>query len=304
MAAGQLQFLLVRRAGDLMTHARPAVATRGGGALNHCNGQLTVLHACRVQETHSNLVHLGQEWQQQQQQQQAHDARAAGSSSSLAAASFGTAAAPAPDAVKASSALPFDLAALLSPTAAAAAGKGVSRRAPPPAADPMQQALTAAGGHPGLVPALSCFVGMMRTPHQLLALRGARGIARVCYAAGLGAPSAPRLLKETKATAAAVGGISSLVELLRCAWRQRPALQNARLLVAPLLLRWHSVWLNRMHACACVLRRSTATKYLLLEQGAALPADPALKHLADQVTLWLRRGKGSLCAVLLALERR
>lgn len=114
--------------------------------------------------------------------------------------------------------LPFDLAALLNPTAAAAAaaaGKGHGQGAKQQQ-DPTVEALKAAGGHPGLVPVLSCYVGLMRTGHQLLELRGASGIARMCFAAALGAPCASKLLAETKATAAAVGAIGALVDVLRC----------------------------------------------------------------------------------------
>lgn len=114
--------------------------------------------------------------------------------------------------------LPFDLAALLNPTAAAAAankghGQGLKQQQQP---NPMQEAMKAAGDHPGLVPVLSCYVGLMKTGHPLLELRGASGIARMCFAAALGARSASQLLAETKATAAAVGAIGALVDLLRC----------------------------------------------------------------------------------------
>jgi hypothetical protein len=109
--------------------------------------------------------------------------------------------------------LPFDLAALLNPTAASAkGGQGLKAQQQP---DPVQEALKAAGSHPGLVPLMSCYVGLMRTGHQLLELRGASGIARMCFAAALGVPNASQLLMETKAAAAAVGVIGTLIDLLR-----------------------------------------------------------------------------------------
>lgn len=123
--------------------------------------------------------------------------------------------------MKAINPLPFDLAAFLNPTAAAAANKANMSLKQPPPVDPVQEALKPAGTHPGLVPLLFCYVGMMRTGHQLLELRGASGIARMCFAAALGAPSAAQLLMETKATAAAAGAIGALVDLLR--YYQPPA---------------------------------------------------------------------------------
>lgn len=152
-----------------------------------------------VQESHTNLVHLGNEWlvaRQQQQQQQAptvEPSKARSSSSNYSPA-------------------PFDVAALLDP--ACGTTLAAQRQA---AAEPIKAALEAAGAHPGLVPLLSCYVGLCtQTGHPLLELRGARGIARMAFAAPLGTPSTPQLLKAAKSTATAVGAISALVELLRC----------------------------------------------------------------------------------------
>lgn len=197
--------------------------------VNACaTGRRTYTPDALLQETHVNLAQLGQQWQQTHalQQAQRHSSVAASgaapsspqhghaaSSLGLLSLSGGAAVSPKPPAANQ---LPFDLAALLNPTAAAAAAKkgGASAHKPPPV-DPMQEALKAAGSHPGLVPVLLCYVDMTRTGHQLLELRGARGIARMCFAAALGVSSVSQLLAETKATAAAVGGIGTLVDLLR-----------------------------------------------------------------------------------------
>jgi hypothetical protein len=190
------------------------------------------VHLVSVQESHSNLVTLGEEWQREQALAEARQRRQA-ASEALAAAAFASSskkqsgtismlslsggassnsrAAP----MKAINLLPFDLAAFLNPTAAAAANKANMGLKQPPPVDPVQEALKPAGSHPGLVPLLFCYVGMMRTGHQLLELRGASGIARMCFAAAMGSPSAAQLLMETKATAAAAGAIGALVDLLR-----------------------------------------------------------------------------------------
>lgn len=176
---------------------------------------------------------LGEEWQREQalaearqRRQAASDALAAASSASsskkhsgaisMLSLSGGTSSNSRAAPVKAIYPLPFDLAAFLNPTAAAAAAHkaNMGLKQPPPV-DPVQEALKPAGSHPGLVPLLLCYVGMMRTGHQMLELRGASGIARMCFAAAMGAPSAAQLLMETKATAAAAGAVSALVDLLR-----------------------------------------------------------------------------------------
>lgn len=192
-------------------------------------------HMQFLMETHSNLVHLGEEWQRARAVEEAQQRRAA-AAAALAESAHAQQSASArqsgrismlslsgsssrnsnPNAALAKqlSPLPFDLAALLNPTAAASAkgGQGLRQQQQP---DPIQEALKAAGSHPGLVPLMSCWVGLMRTGHQLLELRGASGIARMCFAAALGAPNSSQLLMETKATAAAVGAIGALIDLLR-----------------------------------------------------------------------------------------
>lgn len=186
------------------------------------------LHLVPVQESHSNLVTLGDEWQREQALAEARQRRQAASAALAEAASAssskkqsgtisigGTSSNSRAAPVKAINPLPFDLAAFLNPTAAAAANKADMGLKQPPPVDPVQEALKPAGTHPGLVPLLFCYVGMMKTGHQLLELRGASGIARMCFAAAMGAPSAAQLLMETKATAAAAGAIGALVDLLR-----------------------------------------------------------------------------------------
>lgn len=186
-----------------------------------------------LMESHNNLLHLGEEWhhtrmmdeaQQRREAAAAAVAEAASSNSgsrkaggvsilSLSGDSARTSGSGSISSSKPLSPLPFDLAALLNPAAAAAkAGQGLKQQQQP---DPVQEALKAAGSHPGLVPVLSCYVGLMRTGHQMLELRGASGIARMCFAAAMGAPSASQVLMETKATAAAVGAVGALVDLLR-----------------------------------------------------------------------------------------
>jgi hypothetical protein len=185
-------------------------------------------------ETHSNLLALGEEWQRVRVVEEAQQRRAAAAAALAESAQSNTSSGKrqsgsismlslsgsssgrnsnASMAPKQLSPLPFDLAALLNPTAASAkGGQGLKAQQQP---DPVQEALAAAGSHPGLVPLMSCYVGLMRTGHQLLELRGASGIARMCFAAALGAPNASQLLMETKATAAAVGAIGALIDLLR-----------------------------------------------------------------------------------------
>lgn len=246
MAAGHLQFLMVRAAfiavisfgshaeHNVCDHARGLIMSLMAAPLS-MRAQLwsvCVTHT-RMQESYSNLVHLGEEWQRSHAAEMAKQQREASAaalavdcasggrkagSNSLVSLSGSSSVAERPSLVKQVNPLPFDLAALLNPTAAAATaaaaskaqGQGVKQQA-----DPIQEALKAAGSHPGLVPILSCYVGLMRTGHQLLELRGASGIARVCFAAALGAPSASQVLTESKATAAAVGAIGALVDLLR-----------------------------------------------------------------------------------------
>jgi hypothetical protein len=101
----------------------------------------------------------------------------------------------------------------------------------------------------------------------------------MCFAAALGAPSVSQLLTETKAAAAAAGAIGTLVGLLRCDdvgggaewWVVFQAKRPASLL------------------CACMcgrrsLRRSTATKFMILEDGGVLPPPLVLTHLMDKVS--------------------
>lgn len=192
-----------------------------------------------LMESHTNLTHLGEEWQRTRVLEKAEQRRAA-AADAVAAASCGaspsssgrfggismlsSASGSSSGASRGSSSallaskplspMPFDLAALLNPTAAAAlkAGQGLKQQQQP---DPVEEALKATGSHPGLVPLLSCYVGLMRTGHQMLELRGASGIARMCFAAAMGSPSASQLLTQTKATAAAVGAIGALIDLLR-----------------------------------------------------------------------------------------
>lgn len=159
-------------------------------------------HLQFLMETHSNLLQMGQEWntqrqaeqqRQQLQQQQATkgstpgrcSGSSAGINSSLSGGSTRSPGKPGsvPAAVGVSAAqgssnpLPFDLAALLNPTAAAAgSSKGQKQQQQP--TDPLAEALAAAGSHAGLVPVLSSFVTLVTTSHPLLELSGARGIAR------------------------------------------------------------------------------------------------------------------------------
>jgi hypothetical protein len=185
-----------------------------------------------LMESHNNLLHLGEEWQHTRMLDQAKQrpeaaaaavAESAGSNSgeqagsisipALSGSSARTSGSSSVYSSKQLSPLPFNLAALLNPAAAAAkARQGLKQQQQP---DPVHEALKAAGGHPGLVAVLSCYIGLMRTGHQMLELRGASGIARMCFAAAMGAPSPSQLLMETKATAAAVGAIGALVDLLR-----------------------------------------------------------------------------------------
>jgi hypothetical protein len=158
-------------------------------------------HLQFLMETHSNLLQVGQEWntqrlvEQQRQQQQAakrstSGGRHSGSSAGINGSSPGgstrspgkPASAPAADGVSAaqgtSNPLPFNLAALLNPTTAAAAGSPKGQKQPQQPPDPLAEAVAAAGSHVGLVPVISSFVTLVRTSHPLLELSGARGIAR------------------------------------------------------------------------------------------------------------------------------
>jgi hypothetical protein len=76
----------------------------------------------------------------------------------------------------------------------------------------------AAGSHPGLVPFMVAMVGLVKTGQPLLELRGARGMARTCFAAARGAPTPVALLQQAKATAAEAGAVGALTELLRWEW--------------------------------------------------------------------------------------
>lgn len=94
----------------------------------------------------------------------------------------------------------------------------------------------AAGPHPGLVPFMLAMVRLVETGHPLLELRGARGIARTCFAAARGAPNGVALLREAKTTAAEAGAVAALVELLRrTASKYLVALEGGVLLPPPLI---------------------------------------------------------------------
>jgi hypothetical protein len=157
-------------------------------------------HLQFLMETHSNLLQIGQEWQTQrqaeqlrQQQQQTKSSttggRRSGSNAGIissadagssrspgkpcsASTAEGVAAAP-----SGSNPLPFNLAALLNPTAAAA-GSPKGQKQQQQAPDPLAEAVAAAGSHVGLVPVVTSFVTLVKTGHPLLELSGARGIAR------------------------------------------------------------------------------------------------------------------------------
>jgi len=120
-------------------------------------------------------------------------------------------------------------AALASVTGSKAAGSGAGETsdqeaaAEGPSAEEQQRAAleAAADTHPGLVPFMLAMVRLIETQHPLLELRGARGIARACFAAAKGASAPVALLQQAKATAAEAGAVRALIELLRCVrnWR-------------------------------------------------------------------------------------
>ncbi|KAF8071180.1 hypothetical protein HT031_001262 [Scenedesmus sp. PABB004] len=198
-------------------------------------------------ETHASLLALGADWAAQRAAAAAAAAATTqprGGSDGGGKAGGGGGAPPRGADGGRCSPLPFDLAALLNPVRGGGGGGGGGRAshsaAPPP--DPLAEAVAAAGAHPGLVPVLSSLVGLARTGHPLLQLSAARGVARLCFAGSLGAPSASALLGEVKATAAAVGALGAMVDLLR----------------------------------------EGATKFMVLEDGGALPPPPVLTHLVDR----------------------
>lgn len=80
-------------------------------------------------------------------------------------------------------------------------------------------AMGAAGAHGtkywGYIPFLGCMVSLVQSGCPLLAIRGARGIARTCFQAPVGCSSERELLSEVKALVVRLGGIPALVDLLR-----------------------------------------------------------------------------------------
>jgi hypothetical protein len=58
-------------------------------------------------------------------------------------------------------------------------------------------------------------IQLLQSREPLLALRGARGIARACFKAPAGSPDAGRELGGVKAQVVKLGGIAALVDLLR-----------------------------------------------------------------------------------------
>jgi len=190
-------------------------------------------HLQFLMETHENLLQMGNEWQQQQQVQPARQSLSQQSGKHTPSSTKhdgtlgktlqkGSEHAPNATATTFSNQLPFDLAAILNPRAAPAASKVQPQKEQQQhPADPLMEVSQAAGAHAGLVPVMCCFVSLIKTGHPLLELCGARGIARLCFAGSMGAPSASQFLMEAKATAAAAGAIGVLIDLLR--YEQHPA---------------------------------------------------------------------------------
>jgi hypothetical protein len=67
----------------------------------------------------------------------------------------------------------------------------------------------------GYIPFLGCMVSLVQSGCPLLAIRGARGIARTCFKAPVGCSSEREVLSEVKALVVRLGGIPALVDLLR-----------------------------------------------------------------------------------------
>jgi hypothetical protein len=126
---------------------------------------------------------------------------------------------------------------------------GQDAAAPSPEEQQLAALEAAAGSHLGLVPFMLAMVRLVETGHSLLELRGARGIARTCFAAARGAPAPVALLQQAKATAAEAGAVAALVELLR----------------------------------------STASKYLVLLEGGALPAAAVSSVLSEEESTMYER---------------
>lgn len=205
-------------------------------------------HLHSLLETHTNMLHLGWEYEQHLVQQAAAAAEGGARGSmggasqrgSMAGARYGSqggasnaplAASPtppsptggsSPSSKRRSKEPKVDLAAILGPeyrTKYATKPPGCATlqpAAPPPKAPstPDELALAAAGQHPGYVPFMRALVGLITTRQPLLEMRGALGIARACCAAPQGGPEG-LLLGEAKATAAAVGALEALVGMLR-----------------------------------------------------------------------------------------
>jgi len=182
-------------------------------------------HLQFLMETHDNLVQMGNEWQQQQQQalsQQPGNNPSSANHDITLVKTMQKGSQNVTASTTHSNQLPFDLAAILNPRAAPAANKlQFHKHQQQHPADPLVEVSKAAGNHAGLVPVMCCFVSLIKTGHPLLELCGARGIARLCFAGSMGAPSASQLLMEAKATAAAAGAIGVLIDLLR--YEQHPA---------------------------------------------------------------------------------
>ncbi len=71
------------------------------------------------------------------------------------------------------------------------------------------------------VPFLGCMVQLLQSGEPLLALRGARGVARACFKAPAGCPCSEReLLAGVKAQVVKLGGIGALVQLLKATNRR------------------------------------------------------------------------------------
>jgi hypothetical protein len=127
------------------------------------------------------------------------------------------------DKAKVAAALASVAAGLAGSGGAPAAAAAAAAAAPPEAAEPSDEERRAAaldeaaGSHPGLAPFMETMTCLVETGHELLELRGARGVARTCFVAARGAAAPMALLHEAKAAAAAAGAVGALLEMLRCA---------------------------------------------------------------------------------------
>jgi hypothetical protein len=135
-------------------------------------------------------------------------------------------------------------------------------------------------------------VGLIQNRHPLLELRGARGIARTCFAAARGAAAPSALLRQAKAAAAEAGALGALAELLR--HEGAPEGQGAGSLLPPqpqacaassvpasLLTRGALCSLTQPPPHRAPARRRTATNYLVLLQGGVLPPAPCTGSLCE-----------------------